>query len=191
MSFLIMNALHSMDNHILPECYLDTNLMESLLPTKKGYNHQKGCNEVIRVMQHKFKGRFAVGILDRDKDSPDKLKTKNFNFIDEKHNLRLYRHQSEHHYLILHPPIEKWLIAESKQVNLSLEFYNLSSNLDELKKLSKPKTSKDNPRFKTVFEKLKEHNANGITQLLNWTDYLIKNPDNADETYLKNIGNAS
>ncbi len=184
-----MNALQNMDNHVLPECFLDTNLMETLLPTQKGYNHQKGCNEVIRIMQKKFIGKFAIGILDIDKDSPDKLTSTKFDFINEKHNLKLYKHQSENHYLILHPPIEKWLISESKQINLSLEYYGLSSNFDELKKLAKPKTSLDNPRFKTVFKELKRQNANGITQLFNWTDYLIKNPNNADETHLKNIGN--
>ncbi len=92
-----------MDNHILPECYLDTNLIETLVPPKKGYNHQKGCNEVIRIMQKKFIGRFAVGILDIDKDSPDKLHKKQFDFMDEKHNVKLYKHQSENHYLLLHP----------------------------------------------------------------------------------------
>ncbi len=181
-----------MDNHILPECYLDTNLIETLVPPenkKEGYNHQKGCNEVIRIMQKKFIEKFALGILDMDKDSPDKLQKKQFYFIDEKYSVKLYKHQSENHYLLLHPPIEKWLIIEAEQVNLSLKYYSLPSNLNALKKQSKPATSKNNPRFKTIFEELKRQNANGITQLFNWTDYLMKNPNNADETHLKNIGN--
>ena len=178
------------DNHILPECYLDTNLIETLVPPKnqkKGYNHQKGCNDVIRVMQKKFIAQFALGILDVDKDSPDKLQVKQFYFIDEKYSVKLYKHQIENHYLLLHPPIEKWLIMEAQQVNLSLEYHSLSSNLNELKKLSKPATSKNNPRFKTVFEELKQKNANGITQLFNWTDYLMKNHENINEAQLRKI----
>lgn len=31
--------------YIIPECYVDTNLIETLVPTAKGYNHQKGCNK--------------------------------------------------------------------------------------------------------------------------------------------------
>ncbi len=61
--------------------------------------------------------------------------------------------------------------------------------MDELKKVSKPETSKDNPRFKTVFKELQQKNANGITQLFNWMDYLMKNSDNINEVHLKNIGN--
>jgi hypothetical protein len=179
-----------MDDYVLPECFLDTNLMETLLPPQKSYNHQTGCNNVIRLMQKKFIGKFALGILDMDKDSPDKLQAKKFDFINEMHSVRLYKHQLENHYLILHPNIEKWLINEAKQVNLSLEYYQLSSDFEELKKLAKPATSKNNPRFKAVFEKLKEQNANGITQLFNWAAYLMNNADQIDETLLKNIGNA-
>lgn len=171
-----------MDNHLMPECYLDTNLMETILPPQKAYNHQKGCNNVIKLMQEKFNGRFALGVLDIDKDSFDKLRTKQFTLLTENNGLKLYKHQCEKHYLILHPTIERWLINEAKQVNLSLEYYQLSSDFDELKKLAKPATSKNNPRFKAVFEKLKEQNAKGITQLFNWAAYLMKNADQIDET---------
>lgn len=179
-----------MDNHILPECYLDTNLIETLVPPenlKKGYNHQKGCNEVIRIMQKKFIAKFALGILDVDKDSPDKLQAKQFDFIDEQYSVKLYKHQIENHYLLLHPPIEKWLIMEAQQVNLSLEYYSLPSDLDKLKKQSKPATSKNNPRFRTVFQELKKEKANGITQLCNWMDYLMKNHENINKAHT-NIG---
>lgn len=37
--------------YIIPECYVDTNLIETLVPTAKGYNHQKGCNNVVKVMK--------------------------------------------------------------------------------------------------------------------------------------------
>ena len=40
--------------YIIPECYVDTNLIETLVPTAKGYNHQKGCNNVVKVMKEKF-----------------------------------------------------------------------------------------------------------------------------------------
>ncbi len=184
-----MKNIRNMDNHLMPECYLDTNLMETILPPQKAYNHQKGCNTVIKVMRENFNGRFALGILDIDKASFAKLRTKQFILLKEHNGLMLYKHLSESHYLILHPTIEKWLIEEAKQINLSLEYYQLSSDFEELKKLAKPQTSKNNPRFKTVFEKLKEQNAKGITQLFNWAAYLMHNADQIDETFLKDIGN--
>ena len=29
------------DNFIIPECYIDTNLIEALVPPQKGYNHNQ------------------------------------------------------------------------------------------------------------------------------------------------------
>jgi len=178
-----------MDNHIIPECYLDTNMMESLLPTNKGYNHQKGCHTVAKVMQEKFGDKFAVGIIDKDKITPVYLKQ--FKQLVAKYNVELYKHPIKHHYLILHPVIEDWLVYECEQVNLLMKDYNLPNNTYELEKHSKPVTSKNDERFKRLFKALKKNNAQGITLLFEWTDYLINNPYNADETILINKGNAS
>ena len=60
-------------DYIIPECYVDTNLVETLVCTY-GCNHQKGCNQVAKVMQEKFADRFAVGIIDADKRKPGYLK---------------------------------------------------------------------------------------------------------------------
>lgn len=48
------------DLDIVPECYIDTNLVETLLnmagePTD-GVNHQKGCNTVVKTITEKMKG---------------------------------------------------------------------------------------------------------------------------------------
>lgn len=36
--------------HIIPECYVDTNLVQILLQIK-GVNHQYGCGQVTNVMK--------------------------------------------------------------------------------------------------------------------------------------------
>lgn len=54
------------DLFIIPECYIDTNLVETLIITD-GCNHQKGCNTVVKTMQQKFANAFSVGIIDEDK----------------------------------------------------------------------------------------------------------------------------
>ena len=52
------------DLYFVPECYVDTNLVESLLDTD-GVNHQKGCNTVVNTMKGKvLKDSFAVGVID-------------------------------------------------------------------------------------------------------------------------------
>ena len=50
------------DLFIIPECYIDTNLVETLIITD-GCNHQKGCNTVVKTMQQKFANAFSVGII--------------------------------------------------------------------------------------------------------------------------------
>lgn len=55
------------DWHIVPECYIDTNLAEYLLDSH-GVNHQKGCNAVAKkMMESNLKDQFSIGIIDNDK----------------------------------------------------------------------------------------------------------------------------
>lgn len=80
-----------MDKKILPECYVDTNLIETVAPTTTGYNHQKGCGTVVKRMQDKFSDEFALGIIDKDKKELDYLA--NFDQVCNKGNLELYKHK--------------------------------------------------------------------------------------------------
>ncbi len=50
--------------NVIPECYIDTNLIEFLLNAK--VNHQHSCNNVIKALNDK-KDEFAIGIIDNDK----------------------------------------------------------------------------------------------------------------------------
>ncbi len=55
------------DLYLVPECYVDTNLVELLLDTD-GVNDQKGCNTVVNTMKAKvLKDSFAVSVIDLDK----------------------------------------------------------------------------------------------------------------------------
>ena len=54
-------------NYIFPECYVDTNIMKTLLYLD-GVNHQYGCSKVMSGMSSgRFADGFAVGIVDDDK----------------------------------------------------------------------------------------------------------------------------
>lgn len=79
-----------MDLHILPECYVDTNLVETI--TKSRYNHKHGCNNVVKAMleAHHLKDGFALGIVDEDKKI---LKyTEAFKVVVDKAQLKLLKH---------------------------------------------------------------------------------------------------
>src|SRR5438045_3161136 len=101
-----------MDGSVIPECYVDTNLIETLVPPlkrnhKQGYNHQKGCGTVASRMQKQFADRFALGIIDKDKNELDYLKE--FTEIINNGSLILHKHKNKHHYIIqLNPAIERF-----------------------------------------------------------------------------------
>ena len=60
--------IRNINYHIIPECYLDTNLVETIVPPQKfkgseGYNHQHTCNDVVKLIRTKLNDNFAVGIV--------------------------------------------------------------------------------------------------------------------------------
>lgn len=159
---------------IIPECYVDTNLIETLVPPKdgKGYNHQKGCPAVAKVMMEKFADRFALGIMDKDKKKVKYLEE--FDLIINTNSLYLHKHKSRHHYIILiHPATERFVLESAKELNISLSQFGLPDNLDALKNITKPKSSKDDSSLKSAFKGLKS--ASDFIILKNWVKYMRDN----------------
>lgn len=131
-----------MDLHIIPECYVDTNLIEPLVSPQKGYNHQKGCGTVTKVMKERFSDDFALGIVDKDKREIDYLNE--FSEVCSKGNLILHKHKSKHHYIIqINPAIEQFILNAVNEVGIQLDEYDLPNSFDALKKVSKSVNSKN------------------------------------------------
>jgi hypothetical protein len=89
-----------MDKSIMTECFADTLLIETLVPTGVGFSHKHGCYNVeAEMMRGEFKDRFAVGIIDKDKK---KIKYLN-DFVEvdlvEK-SLILWKHKANAHFII-------------------------------------------------------------------------------------------
>ncbi len=51
--------------NVMPECYVDTNLIEYLLDGV--VNHQHCCSKVVGQLNNTFADKFAIGIIDKDK----------------------------------------------------------------------------------------------------------------------------
>ena len=54
----------SIAHDILPECFVDTNIVNTFLAMENVYtdaNHCHGCNKVGNMMQKKFERSFCVG----------------------------------------------------------------------------------------------------------------------------------
>ena len=160
-----------MDYCVIPECFVDTNMAETLVKPKMGYNHQKGCGTVGKVMQTKLKDSFALGIIDKDKKELDYLKE--FNIVVVSGSVTLYKHATRHHYFIqIVPAMEAFILKIAEGLGLRLKDFDLPDNLDLLKKEAKTTTSKNDPRFRKLFKAFLTNDAADIRQVKAWLSYL-------------------
>ncbi len=175
-----------MDLFIIPECYIDTNLIETLVPTSSGYNHQKGCGTVTKVMQKQFKDRFSLGIIDKDKHVLNYLNE--FNEVCRSGSLILHRHKTRHHYFIqVYPAIERFILDNANACNLSLSDFSLPTAFNEFKKLTKSVNSKNDDRFRRLFKAMDRHGTVEIKRLAAWIKYLKEHQYNTKIDDLRDL----
>ncbi len=74
----IMKATYNMDSAIIPECYVDTNFIETLVPNQYVYNHKKGCGTVTAIMMGKFTEEYLYKIKPRLDESLNPLAYERF-----------------------------------------------------------------------------------------------------------------
>lgn len=131
---------------IIPECYVDTNLVETLV-CSGGCNHQKGCNQVAKVMKEKFANRFAVGMIDADKRRPGYLNE--FRKIATSEHITLLHHSSRQHFIILiHPAADGFILSCAEAANIDMGKFELSPELKEFTTQTKNVMSNKDSRFK-------------------------------------------
>jgi len=176
-----------MDKAVITECYVDSNLIETIVPTKTGYNKQHGCNNVVKLMQGKLIDSFALGIVDKDKRDLDYLNE--FNKVDEITGyIILWKHNVKHHYIIqIVPEVEPWLKRIVDDLNLNFGDYDLPNELDNLYKYAKTQTSKADPNFKKLFLAISGKKHDCIERLKHWVKYLKEKNYKAEIQQLKNV----
>ena len=82
-----------MINSIIPECFVDTCLINVLLQIDKGsVNHGKGNSTVANKMKTLFHDKFAVGIIDRDKREIEYIKEFNLENETLGNKILLFKH---------------------------------------------------------------------------------------------------
>ncbi|MCE6988627.1 hypothetical protein [Dyadobacter sp. CY323] len=175
-----------MDHFVIPECFVDTNLIETISPPRDHYNHQKGCGTVTKVMREKYGNDFAVGIIDKDKVEVDYLKE--FDIVHQDGSLVLHKHPNKNHYIIqICPAMERFIMKCATDSGISLKDFDLPEDLNGLRKVSKKVTSKDDVKFKLLFKKLVKINNVEVIRLREWINYLKNNMYNVDLKTLINI----
>ena len=101
--------------NVMPECYVDTNLIEYLLDGV--VNHQHCCSKVVGQLNNTFADKFAIGIIDKDKVELGYIQ--DCDEIAKTEHLTLLKHKSRHQYLITISPAVwinlYWTALKSKE----------------------------------------------------------------------------
>lgn len=179
-----------MDNHIVPECFIDTMLIKTLVPPTKmnGYNHQHGCFDVSNEMEHgRLKDKFAVGIIDNDKK-----KAKYLNEFIEVDNgegsVKLLKHKNYPQYFIqICPAIETWILEVCKREKIDMAEFGLPDKLNDLKRVTKPQTSIRDKRFIDLFLRFKKSENKSISKLIGWVKLLKEKNYQVEIKELQNV----
>ena len=170
--------------YIIPECYVDTNLLETLVTTAKGYNHQKGCNNVVKVMKEKLADEFAVGIV--DKDNRQNRYVDEYEEVGHTDSLFFYKHPDKAHYLVMiSPAVDGFILKCAGDVETDMEQFGFSSDLKSFTEQTKKVSSKEDVTFKNLFQELK--NADEVVVLKKALKYLKENKYQSDPEKLKAI----
>jgi len=176
-----------MDKSIIPECFADTLLIETLVPTKRGYNHQSSCFKVEATM--KRLNSFAVGIIDKDKKQIKYLDK--FEIIDEvAGDLILWRHTEEqiYHWVIqICPALERLLLKICETENIDTSDFGYDA-LEGIKYYTKSTSRLNHPILQTLFNDINRKNENVIVRKLKgWIKMLLEKNYQVDINELKNV----
>ena len=157
---------------ILPECFIDTILAETLSFPKRGYKHIKGCNKVFLEMDKK-PNNALLGIIDNDKCVPKAFK---FYELKKKHNdnLAIYKHKERHHYIVTigdkGKAVEDFILNNAEKCGISMIDYHLPDHLPELINKTKSIAVKTDPDFKHLFSILKQNTNSDFYKLAQWIE---------------------
>ena len=172
-------------NEIMPECFIDTTLVTSLLDAKVSHKHS--CNEVAREMERgKYKDSFAVGIIDNDKRKISYIE--GFEEIGRTDNLTFLKHKTKHQYIIKvgkeHQAMETFIKANVEAIGMTMEDFDLPSDIEELLEQTKDSVSTQrDPRILRLCKALRQ--SPEVAKLQDVLSYLASSKYNVDIETLK------
>jgi len=183
---------------VIPECCVDSCLFNVLLNFKKeGVNHTKGNSTVTKKIEEKFGNLFCLGIIDKDKQPLKFLEQcDQIEIVGYEDYFLLYKRKDYYHYIIrIVPEIEPWILNVCDKLNLKLFDFGINANnVQELAKISKSVTAKDDYRFKLLFKTIvkvaEEKEFKPILELIRITKLILQKNYNLDIKELINGRNA-
>lgn len=169
--------------YIIPECYADTNLIQTLLQIK-GANHQKSCGQVTNEMKQRFHDDFAVGIIDLDKKQS--IYAEECETIASSNEFSVCRHAGTNHYLIkIHNVLENFIIHCAEETGVDLLPLGIPLDRESLMKRTKKQEAKNDPELTNIFKKLSS--SSEMTLLKDVIAFLCKEKYNIKHEAIQEI----
>ncbi len=168
--------------NVIPECYVDTNLIEYLLDA--GVNHQHCCSKVVGQLNTTFADKFAVGIIDKDKVEVGYISE--CYVIAQTEHLTLMKHRERCQYLItISPAVDGFVLDCANEQGVDTEAYGIPSTLKQFTKISKSVTSNSDNRFKSLFTAIRGNSE--ISSLKMSLKYLCDKKYTSNDVMLRDI----
>lgn len=167
--------------NILPECFVDTAIVNALMKIEGCYVdplHCYGCNKVGDMMKNKLGDEFALGIIDNDKRQHSY--NNNFYLIGKSEHIELMKHKSKPQYLIrISPAMDGFILDVAKRNNINMSEYDLPDNLATFITITKNAKVKDNNNLKKIVKHLVDDKEMAILRGL--LGYIYKNKYDCSE----------
>lgn len=158
-------------NFLFPECYVDTNIMKTLLRVD-GVNHKMSCTKVLYEMRNRFADRFAVGVIDGDKRKPSGISE--FHTLAKSQHLTLLKHGTRPHYLIIvSKAAEDLILSSAAELGVRVSDFDLPDNFEALKDVTKSSESDKDSRIKRLVNAISR--ASEMNRLLETVTFLRDN----------------
>lgn len=168
--------------HVMPECFVDTNLIEYLL--NAGVNHQHCCSKVVGQLKSTFADKFAIGIIDKDKVQLGYIQE--CDVIAQTEHLTLMKHRKRHQYLItIAPAVDKFVLDCAEEQMVDVKAFGLPDELRRFTDETKRVSSNSDLRFKSLFAAIK--NNSEIHSLKMVLKYLCDNKYTSDSDHLRRL----
>ncbi|MBX3253080.1 MAG: hypothetical protein KF862_02975 [Chitinophagaceae bacterium] len=165
----------------MPECFLDTNLVEALLNKPYTVNHKKGNSNIIKAMEEKrLKDSFVVALIDDDKVKVKALES--YKKVDRlwRTTMKLFMHPERKHFVIqVSPAIEKWIMKECEKGKINMEEFGLPGNLGGLRRM-KGLAQRNDSQFRELFKMMIA--AEACDEIIEMKRWLIFFRDNNIQT---------
>ena len=159
----------------VPECWVDTALMRTLLHDRRLYNHQHGISKVGSTMERQAAtfgtGRVVVGMVDRDKKFEENTYLRAFDPPTRvrpeaaTHHVLTHPEQPTHRLIVLNPACDAWLFQTARAAGLDLAVYGLPVTLPEFIAFCKHEGVTDIPALRDLLEAIRQARPPAYQQL--------------------------